>query len=97
MRSSILMVLVLFIAGCTGEQVEEQVFKHFMKSDLIERCGDEKPDCVTAVKSQLGSCMESSNWREILGKEDDDEVVMAFVEKFYPCFKSPDGQSYFAI
>ncbi len=97
MKILVFAVIVCLVVGCSAEQAEEFVFKNLMESDLIERCGDENQECINSVKSQLVSCMEKSNWREILGKEEDEKLMLKFVKKFYPCFKDSDGNSHFKI
>jgi hypothetical protein len=95
MKILVFPVIACIIVGCSGERVEEFVFKNLMESDLVERCGDTNPVCVNLVKSQLDSCMEKSNWREILGKEEDKKLMLKFANKFYSCFKNSDGKPLF--
>ena len=88
-------IFLLVVSGCSKEQTEEFVFRKVIEHDLVERCGEDNPQCVEAVEQQIESCMEKGDWRRVLENEDDEEEMRRFVLEFYPCFKDPDGNSYF--
>jgi len=95
MNKYLAIIFLLLVSGCSKEQTEEFVFRKVIQRDLVERCGEDNPQCVEAVEQQIESCMEKSDWRRVLENEDDEEEMKRFVFEFYPCFKDPDGNSYF--
>ncbi len=93
------LILLILVSGCDYDleaSVEEFVFRKTAESDLIEKCAEDKA-CIRAVKEQIESCMEKSKWRQYLenSEEEEEEELYRFVKTFYPCFKDPDGKSYF--
>jgi hypothetical protein len=87
-------VVLLLVIGCSEEQTEEFVFKKTMEYQLKDDCGKNK-DCISAVEKQIESCMEKSDWRKYLKNSEDEEELNRFIKIFFPCFKDPNGNSYF--
>ena len=90
-------VMVVFLAACdtsSSEVVEKYVFKKTVEIDLIKDC-KENPACIEAVKAQLDACLAANQWRQYVDNSDDGEETLRFVNAFYPCFKDPEGASYF--
>jgi hypothetical protein len=94
MKFSVLIILLL-IGGCTAEQVEEIAFRKVMEYQLIDDCGEGDKACIKAVKEQIQSCMEKSDWRKYVNSAEDEEEMKRFIGEFFPCFKDPNGSSYF--
>lgn len=94
MKYSVFIILLL-IGGCTAEQVEEIAFRKVMEYQLIDDCGEDDKECIEAVKEQIESCMEKSDWRKYVKSDEDEEEMKRFVGEFFPCFKDSSGNSYF--
>jgi hypothetical protein len=94
MKFSVLIILLL-IGGCTAEQVEEIAFRKVMEYQLIDDCGEDDKACIKAVKEQIESCMEKSDWRKYVNSDEDEEEMKRFIGEFFPCFKDSNGNSYF--
>ena len=90
--SSILVLLL--IIGCSEEQTEEFVFKKTMEYQLKDDCGEDE-ECISAIEKQIESCMKKNDWRKYLRNSEDEEELNRFVEKFFPCFKDQNGNSFF--
>ena len=95
MNIVILMAALLLIGGCSGEKVEEFVFRKTIEFDLVERCGEGDEACVKNVRSQIKICMDKNNWQELIDNEDNDELYIEFAKNFYPCFKDDNGDPLF--
>jgi len=94
MKYSVLIILLL-IGGCTAEQVEEIAFRKVMEYQLIDDCGEDDKACIKAVKEQIESCMEKSDWRKYVNNDEDEAEMKRFIGEFFPCFKDSNGNSYF--
>jgi hypothetical protein len=94
MKYSVFIILLL-IGGCTAEQVEEIAFRKVMEYQLIDDCGEDDKACIEAVKEQIESCMGKSDWRKYVKSDEDEEEMKRFVGVFFPCFKDPNGNSFF--
>ncbi len=92
-----LLTICLLIGGCSGEIIEELAFRKVMEYQLKDECGDEDKACVEAVEAQIESCMKQSDWRRFLENEEDEEELKRFTSEFFPCFRDPDGEAYFAL
>jgi hypothetical protein len=88
-------IILLLIGGCTAEQVEEIAFRKVMEYQLIDDCGEDDKACIRAVKEQIESCMEKSDWRKYVKSDEDEAEMKRFVGEFFPCFKDSSGNSYF--
>jgi hypothetical protein len=95
MKKISVFVILLLIGGCTAEQVEEIAFRKVMEYQLIDECGEDDKECIKAVEEQIEFCMEKSDWRKYVNNDDDDEEMKRFINAFFPCFKDPNGNSYF--
>jgi len=95
MNVKILLPLLILLSGCSEDKVEEFAFRKSMQYNLNKLC-EEDEQCKSDVKSQIGDCMESSDWRNIIDDESD-ESMQAFIKLFYPCFNDENGKPYFEI
>jgi hypothetical protein len=95
MKKISVFVILLLIGGCTAEQVEEIAFRKVMEYQLIDECGEDDEECIKAVEEQIEFCMEKSDWRKYVNSDDDDDEMKRFINEFFPCFKDPNGNSYF--
>lgn len=86
------------ISGITAINfdVEEFTFRYTLGNDLIAKC-DNESECVSAVNSQLKSCMEKSNWREFVKNQDSESEIERFKTEFYACIVDRDGDPYFQV
>ena len=91
---TLMLPVFLLMTACTGEQVEEVVFRETMEYQLEEDCGDDEA-CKEAVETQMAACMEKSDWRSFLNNDEDPQELQRFIKEFFPCFKDPDGNPYF--
>ena len=64
---------------------------------LKNKCGEENKECLKAIEEQIDSCMEISDWKKYLDSDEDQEEMQRFIYKFSPCFKDPNGNSYFPL
>lgn len=87
-------VFFMLVGGCSAEQAEEFAFRKVLEYKLKDECG-ENQECIDAVEEQIDSCMKKSDWRKYVENDEDDEEMARFVRLFFPCFKDPDGNSYF--
>lgn len=91
---SLLLPVFLMTSACTGEKVEEVVFRETMEYQLEQDCGEDK-ECKDIVETQMEYCMEKSDWRSFLNNQEDAQELQRFIKEFFPCFKDPDGNPYF--
>ena len=93
----ILVIFLLFaLGGCSQEQAEEFAFRKTMEFQLKDECEDNQ-DCINAVEEQIESCMLQSDWRSYLESSEDEQELNRFIRVFFPCFKDPNGNSYFDV
>ena len=99
MRIILVIVIFVLVCSCNIEQVEEFAFRKTIEYSLVEMCEEESKDkeCVDAIKAQIEACMEESDWRQYLENEDDKKEMNRFINRFYPCFKNSQGESFFEI
>jgi len=101
MKAMIVFLLTLFVASCGNEQVvvKEFTFRKKMEEDLIARCKEKKPSekCVRAVKDQIKTCIEKSDWRKFTNNQNDQAETQRFINVFYPCFLDSSGKPYFPL
>ena len=90
-----LLTICLMIGGCSGEMIEELVFRKVMEYQLKDECRDEDKACIAAVEAQIESCMLQSDCRQFLENEEDEQEMKRFISEFFPCFKDPEGNAYF--
>jgi len=91
------LLLVLLLLGTfliPEEQTEEFVFRKTMEYQLKDDCGEDR-NCISAVEKQMESCLARSDWRRYLKNNEDEEELNRFIKIFFPCFKNPNGNSYF--
>ncbi len=88
-------MIVLLIGGCTAEQAEELAFRKVMEYQLTDECGEDNKACIEAVEEQIKACMEKSDWRKYVNNGEDEAEMKRFINQFFPCFKDPNGNSYF--
>jgi len=96
-KKSSVFIILLLIGGCTTEQAEEFAFRKTMEYQLIDDCGKEDKECIKAVKEQIESCMKESDWRKYVNNDEDEKEMKRFINKFFPCFKDSNGNSYFKL
>ena len=96
MRFVFAVILLGLLGGCSDEQVEEIVFRKTLEYELRDDCGDDDA-CRRAVSEQIAACMEEHDWRRFMENQDDPEETQRFVYAFFPCFKNPQGESYFDL
>ncbi len=94
MMRSAMLIIVLLVAGCSEEQAEEFAFRKTMEYRLKDKCG-ENEECISAVEEQIESCMKKSDWRKYLDNDEDKSELKRFINEFFPCFRDPNGNSYF--
>ena len=95
MKFIFILLLTLFLIGCTDGQVEEFAFRNILEHDLIELCSKDDKKCISAVKAQIKDCMVKSNWRRYLDNEDSEEELNRFTSVFYACIVDSEGNPYF--
>lgn len=95
MKVLITVLTVTLLAACSDYDIQHFVFKKIMNESLLEMCdGDEA--CNVAVEEQIDACMEEADWLTYTNSNDDDKELIRFMTEFYPCFKGPDGEAYWA-
>ena len=77
-----LLVVLLLLAGCSGERV---------------KCEEQDPECAAAIEAQIVQCMQDSDWKRFLDSDEDEEELLRFTRAFFPCFKDPRGNPYFGL
>ena len=97
MKKVYLFVFSLLVGGCSGDQVEEFVFRKVLEYELKEDCGKENKQCIKDIEEQIQTCMNKSDWRAYLDNDEDQEEMQRFIKEFFPCFKDANGNSYFPL
>jgi predicted ribosome quality control (RQC) complex YloA/Tae2 family protein len=97
MNKFLCLITILLITGCSGEKVEEFVFRETMEYQLKNKCEEENKECFKAIEEQIDRCMKISDWQKYLDNDEDQEEMQRFIYKFFPCFKDPNGNSYFPL
>ena len=92
-----LLVVLLLLAGCSGERVEEFAFRKTMEYQLKNKCEEQDPECAAAIEAQIVQCMQDSDWKRFLDSDEDEEELLRFTRAFFPCFKDPRGNPYFGL
>ncbi|WNO07770.1 hypothetical protein [Teredinibacter sp. KSP-S5-2] len=95
MKAFYVVFFSLLLISCSEGQIEEFVFRKTLEISLVDLCGEEDKGCVEAVKSQVGNCMETSNWRMYMENEDNQDEFNRFIKEFYSCIVDEDGNPYF--
>lgn len=93
-----LLLMSFLLASCSEGQmadIEELAFRKTLEYSLAELCGEEDKACNAAVKEQVKSCMEKSDWRKFLDNEDDEDELDRFTTAFYLCIVDSEGNPYF--
>jgi hypothetical protein len=93
---TLLIPLVLACSACDQKSVETFTFRESLKYTLSKKCGEDE-QCKTAVKEQIESCMESSDWETFLHNQDDEKEKSRFLTEFYGCLKDNDGNPLFRV
>jgi hypothetical protein len=94
-RSIAIVCIIFFISSCSREGVEEFSFRKTLEITLIDLCGKEDKECISAVKSQVGTCMKKSNWKRYLDNEEIESEKHRFMKEFYSCITDDNGTPYF--
>jgi len=97
MKNIFILIVLMGMAGCSQEQVEELAFRKVMEYQLKDDCGEQDLDCIAAIEAQIKSCMEKSDWRRYLENEENEDELQRFIHAFFPCFKDADGNAYFDL
>jgi hypothetical protein len=95
MRVVSILVVSLFLYSCNPDQLEEFAFRKTLELSLIDLCGEEDEECISAVKSQISDCMEKSDWKKYMENQDSEGELNRFTKKFYSCIVDVDGNPYF--
>lgn len=90
-----IVLISLSLFSCSEGQFEELVFRTTLKFSLVELCGEEDKECITAVKSQVSDCMKKSDWRKYLNDQDNQDEFNRFTKAFYSCIVDENGDPYF--
>lgn len=96
MKTLTILIISLFILGCSENQIEELAFRKTLEYGLIDLCGAKDKECINAVETQSQSCMEKSNWRVFLENQESEAELTKFTGKFYACIVDSEGNPYFA-
>jgi len=95
MKTLGILLVSIFLWSCSESQVEEFAFRKTLELSLVDLCGEEDKKCIAAVKSQIGDCMEKSDWRKYFEDEDNEDELRRFTTEFYSCIVDEDGYPYF--
>lgn len=89
-------ILLLAMAGCSGDPVEELVFRKTLEYQLGDRCGENNEACIEAVAEQIAECMRQSDWKRYLDRHENEQELQRFIGRFFPCFKDANGNELFS-
>ena len=90
-----ILLVSLFLWSCSDKDLEEFAFRKTLEYKLVDLCGEEDKECITAVKAQIKSCMVKSSWRDFLNNEESEVELKRFTHAFYLCIVDKDGSPYF--
>jgi hypothetical protein len=113
MKTALFLSLSIFLTGC--EQVliqlpntffEKSIDPYFniytaryMKSQLIESCSAQDPQCIEAVEMQFDSCHETYKvqWTKYMNSNsrNEDFYLAKYSTNLYACITDNDGNPYF--
>jgi len=95
MKIFFLIFISFFLIGCSGDKIQELVFRKTLERNLIELCGDEDKECIAAVESQIENCLEKSDWKKFVDNQDDQNENNRFSKELYSCIVDSEGNPYF--
>lgn len=95
MKNIALLLASLLLLSCSEKQVEELAFRKTLEYGLVELCGEEDKNCISAVETQVKPCMEKSNWQQYVENEESEAELSKFTKALYSCIVDSEGNPYF--
>lgn len=95
-RVLMILIISLYLGGCSEDAVERFAFEKTLKYGLTENCDKDK-ECIAAVEEQLPSCIEQGDYKAVLRASGEKEAIEQerFSRFLFSCIVDENGNPIF--